>query len=235
MLILLSCAKTMQCASKCKVPFSTQPIFKKQAEEIAAQMAEYSNGELQKILKVNSKIAEENRIRYKYFNREDYHPLEALLSYSGLVFKKLNPDDFTEQDFAYAQNHLRITSFAYGLLRPLDKIHQYRLEGNVVLPQYGGISMFEFWRSRLTDILIEDVKLSGGILCNLASTEMRNLFDWKRVEQQVQVISPEFKTWKDGIPTTIVVYTKMARGEMARHIIKNKIERIEELHWDVNL
>lgn len=233
MLILLSCAKTMQCASKCKVPFSTNPLFNKEAEEIAAQMAQYTNVELQKILKVNSKIAEENRIRYKYFNRKDYHPLEALLSYSGIVFKKLYPDDFTEQDFAYAQDHLRITSFAYGLLRPLDKIHQYRLEGNVVLPEYGGISMFEFWRTRLTDILIADVKLSGGILCNLASGEMRGLFDWKRLESEVQVISPEFKTWKNGKLTTIVIYTKIARGEMARHIIKNRIEKIEDLHWDL--
>lgn len=221
----------MRSASKCKVPFSTQPLFQKEGEEIAAQMAHYSNEELQKILKVNAKIAEENRIRYKYFNREDYHQLEALLSYSGIVFKKLEPEDFTPQDFAYAQKHLRITSFVYGLLRPLDQIHPYRLEGNVVLPEYG-ISMFEFWRDKLTNLLIDEIKLSGGILCNLASGEMRDLFDWKRVEKEVQVISPEFKTWKDGKLKTIVVYTKIARGEMARYIIKNRIERIEDLHLD---
>lgn len=232
MLILLSCAKTMSSVSNIKVPFSTKPVFKKHAGNIARQMALYSNEELQRMLKVNSRIAEENRIRYKYFNREDYNQLEAILSYSGIVFKKLGLEDFTPEDFAYAQEHLRITSFSYGLLRPLDKIHQYRLEGNIVLPGLENTSMFEFWRNRLTDLFIEEIKLSGGILCNLASGEMKGLFDWKRVEKEVTVISPEFKTWKNGKLTTIVIYAKIARGEMARYIIKNRIERIEDLHLD---
>lgn len=228
MLILLSCAKTMRGATKTPVPFSTRPLFLKEARQIAGELADYSAEELQHILKVNPAIALENKERYKYFGNEKL-AIEAILGYSGIVFKKLAPEDFTSEDFEYAQKHLRITSFCYGLLRPLDKINLYRLEGDVVLPRYG-ISLFEFWRKRLTDTLIADVKAAGGILCNLASGEMRNLFDWKRVEREVKVVSPEFKTWKNGKLTTIVVYTKIARGETARYILKNRIERIEDLH-----
>ncbi len=230
MLILLSCAKTMRGASKIHVPYSTQPLFKEEAAGIARQMSRYSADELQLMLRVNAAIAAENRSRYKYFGSEEL-ALEAVLAYSGIVFKKLRPEDFTNEDFEYAQKHLRITSFCYGLLRPLDKINNYRMEGNIVLPEYG-INMFGFWRGRLTDMLIKDVKAAGGILCNLASGEMRNLFDWKRVEREVKVISPEFKTWKNGKLTTIVVYAKIARGETAGYIIKNRIEKIEDMHFD---
>lgn len=230
MLILISCAKTMRGSSKTAVPYSTQPVFKKEAREIARQMKAYSAEELQGMLKVNPAIAAENRLRYHHFNTGEL-ALEAILAYSGIVFKKLAPESFTKEDFEYAQKHLRITSFCYGLLRPLDKINPYRLEGDVVLPEYG-ITLFEFWRTRLTDLLIKDVKAAGGILCNLASGEMRHLFDWKRVEKEVQVISPEFKTWRNGKLKTIVVYTKIARGETAGYIIKNRIEKIEDLHFD---
>lgn len=232
MLILLSCAKIMNRASKMEVPFSTQPIFEKEAARIASHMCEYQTEELSRILKVNHKIAEENRLRFKYFNTPEYPTLEAILSYAGIVFKKLDLSDFTQDDFKYAQDHLRITSFCYGLLRPLDKIHPYRLEGDVTLPALGNITLFEFWRSRLTDQLIQDVKATGGILCNLASGEMKRLFDWPRLEKEVQIITPKFQSWKNGKPVSIVIYTKIARGETARYIIKNKISAIEALHLD---
>ena len=72
-------------------------------------------------------------------------------------------------------------------------------------------------------------------MVNLASNEMKDLFDWKRIEQQVRVITPEFQVWKKGKLTTVVIYTKMCRGEMARYIIKNRIEKPEELksfNWE---
>lgn len=229
MLILLSCAKTMGAASKMKVPSTTIPRFQKEASEVALQMSQFSVDELERLLRVNAKIAVENYRRYQAFHAEDTPELPALLAYTGIVFKRLNPKDFTNQDFGYAQQHLRLTSFCYGLLRPLDKIRPYRLEGDVVLPELGNQSMFSYWKSRLTDVFIEDIKNAGGILCNLASDEMKNLFDWKRVEREVRVVTPEFHVWKNGKLATIVVYTKMSRGEMTRYIIKNTIESPEEL------
>ena len=108
-----------------------------------------------------------------------------------LFSKRILPKDFTADDFRYAQEHLRITSFLYGLLRPLDGIRPYRLEGDVRLPEKGGITMFDYWKPLLTDYFIEEIKKRGGILVNLASGEMKDLFDWKRVESEVRVITPD--------------------------------------------
>lgn len=229
MLVLLSCAKTMSDRSKVKVPSGTLPRFQKEASEIALQMSQFSVEELERLLRVNAKIAVENYKRYQTFHAEGVSELPALLAYTGIVFKRLNPADFSVEDFEYAQRHLLLTSFCYGLLRPLDVIRPYRLEGDVVLPEPGNRSMFAYWRSRLTDVFVEDIKRAGGLLCNLASEEMKNLFDWKRVEREVRVVTPEFYVWKKGKPATVVIYTKMARGEMTRFILKNRIERPDEL------
>ena len=135
MLILLSCAKTMSDVSKTKTPLTTFPGFRKEAAEVALQMSQFSVEELERLLKVNPKIAVENYRRYQAFHSEGTRELPALLAYTGIVFKRVHPQDFSEEDFCYAQDHLRLTSFCYGLLRPLDMIRPYRLEGDVRLPE----------------------------------------------------------------------------------------------------
>lgn len=229
MLILLSCAKTMSSVSKTKPPFVTVPRFQSRSADVALQMAQYSVEELERLLRINAKIAVEVYKYYQAFHAEGTPELPALLAYTGIVFKRLHPADFTADDFAYAQDHLRLTSFAYGLLRPLDAIRLYRLEGDVAFPEWGGQTLFAYWRSLLTDVFIDDVKRAGGVLCNLASDEMRGLFDWKRVEREVHVVTPEFRVRKQGRPVTVVIYTKMCRGEMARFILRERIEMPEEL------
>lgn len=229
MLILLSCAKTMSDVVNVQTPLSTVPRFAKQAAEVALQMSQLSVEELERLLRVNSKIAVENYRRYQAFHSEGTPELPALLAYTGIVFKRLNPKDFSEEDFRYAQDHLRFTSFCYGLLRPLDVIRPYRLEGDVRFPEWGNQSMFDYWKPILTDLLIAEIKQSGGVLCYLASDEMRGLFDWKRVEKEVKIVTPEFHVWKNGKLSTIVVYTKMSRGEMTRYILKNRVESPERL------
>lgn len=229
MLLLLSCAKTMGNTSKIIPPFTTIPRFQQEAAAIALQMSQFSVEELERLLRVNPKIAVDNYKRYRDFHSADTRQLSALLAYTGIVFKRLNPSDFSAEDFSYAQNHLRLTSFCYGLLRPLDAIRPYRLEGDVQLLEPGHQSMFAYWRSRLTELFITEIKACGGVLCYLASDEMRGLFDWKRVEKEVRIITPEFHVWKNGKLATIVVYTKMSRGEMVRFILKNRIEHPEAL------
>ena len=151
------------------------------------------------------------------------------------MFKHLHPADYTAEDFQYAQQHLLITSFLYGLLRPLDSIQNYRLEGNVRLPEHERKTMFEYWHPLLTDYFIDAIRQQGGILVNLASGEMKDLFDWEKVCREVQVITPEFYTLKNGKPTTVVIYAKMCRGEMTRFILKNRIahpEQLKEFEWE---
>lgn len=182
------------------------------------------------MLHINSKLAIENYVRFQQFHSDEIGTLPALFAYNGIVFKRLKVADFSTDDLLYAQNHLRISSFLYGLLRPLDKIKQYRLEGDIKLPELGNKSLFEYWQSKLTDLFINDIHKQGkGILINLACKEMKALFDWNKVKKSVQVITPEFKIMKNGKPTTVVIYAKMARGEMTRYILKNRIEDPEQL------
>lgn len=229
MLVLLSPAKTMAGVSKVKAPDITIPCFVKEASELAVYLSQCPVDELETFLKVNSSLAAENYRRFREFHSPDIPLLQAILAYTGIVFKRLNPSDFTKDDFDYAQSHLRFTSFLYGLLRPLDGIKLYRLEGNVRLPELSGQTIFEYWRSKLTDVLIDDCRKAGGVLVNMASGEMKFLFDWKRLTTSVKVITPEFKITKSGKLSTVVVYTKMARGEMTRMILKNRLTDIESL------
>ena len=229
MQILLSCAKTMATHSDIQTPDTTIPAYLHEAQELALQLNELSVEEIEKLLNVNRQIASENKLRYQQFHDEATPALPALLAYTGIVFKHLNADDFTADDFRYAQEHLNITSFLYGLLRPLDIIKNYRLEGNVSLPDNNGISMFRFWHERLTEAFINKIKEDDGILVNLASDEMKKLFDWKRISKEITIITPDFRTYKNNKLKTIVIYTKMCRGEMTRYILKNRIENIEEI------
>lgn len=229
MLVLLSCAKTMSVTPKADLPLVSLPRFQKEAAQVALEMAQYPVEELEKLLRVNARIAVENYKRYQEFHAGETKELAALFAYTGIVFKRLSPRNFSAEELLYAQGHLRLTSFCYGLLRPLDVIRPYRLEGDVRLPELGGQTMFDYWKPRLTHLFIEDVKASGGVLCNLASEEMKSLFDWSLVEKQVRVITPEFRVWKNGKLTTVVVYTKMCRGEMTRFILQNQLQSPEQL------
>lgn len=229
MMTFISCAKTMTARTKIKFPETTVPLFQKEARENALYMNQFTAEELGRMLKVNAKLAAENRLRYQDFLSPDTPSLPALLAYTGMVFKRIHPADFTTEDFRFAQQHLLITSFLYGLLRPLDAIRNYRMEGNVRLPKHQHQTQFDYWKPILTDYFIEAVRRQGGVLVNLASGEMKDLFHWDKVCREVQVITPEFYTLKNGKPTTVVVYAKMCRGEMTRFILKNRIEQPEQL------
>lgn len=235
MMTFISCAKTMTDRTATSVPFSTLPPFQAQAEQTAMELLHYSSDELARLLRVNPKLAAGNYLRYQEFLSPETKALPALLSYTGMVFKHICPKDFTADDFSYAQQHLLITSFLYGLLRPLDAIKNYRLEGDVKLPERDGQTMFEWWKPLLTDWFIEAIRRQGGILVNLASGEMRHLFDWKRVETSVRVVTPEFLVDKNGRFTTVVVYAKMCRGEMTRFILKQRIahpDALKAFRWE---
>lgn len=229
MMIYISCAKTMTAHSKQKVPFTTQPFFLNEAKQNVMDISQFSSDELGRLLKINSKLAAENYFRYHNFFSDDNEGQPAILSYTGMVFKRLAVKDFSDDDFRYAQEHLFITSFLYGILRPLDVIKNYRLEGDLKLPERGNISMFDYWKPVLTDFFIAEIKKQGGVLVNLASNEMKELFDWQRVCREVRVITPDFQVYKNGKLSTVVIYAKMCRGEMTRFILKNRIENPEQI------
>lgn len=229
MQILISCAKTMGYV-ECNIPYTSQPAFADKAAETVGHLAKMNTAELQAALHTTSKIAAENVMRYRHFFDECNRTTPAIMSYNGIVFKQISADTLCPEDLEYAQNHLFITSFLYGLLRPFDEIRAYRLEGNVRLPDEDGVTRFEYWQPLLTDMLIDAVKADDGILVNLASSEMKRLFDWKRVCREVRVVTPEFKVMQQGQWRTVVVYTKMCRGQMTRFMLKQHPVTTEELN-----
>ncbi len=228
MQILIGCAKIMTGCAPSDISFATEPTFQSQANDNAMQMLNYSVEELCEMLHINRDMALENWKRFRSFHDNSIRQ-PATFCYDGMVYQRLAPETLSDSELRYANDHLMISSFLYGILRPLDMINKYRLEGNVILPNNNSKSMFDFWKPILTDWFINKIKADDGILIYLASDEMRNLFDWKRVKSEVKVITPTFKVDKNGKLKTIVIYTKMCRGAMARYIIKNRITNIDEL------
>ena len=228
MQILIGCAKIMTGCAPSDISFATEPTFQSQANDNAMQMLNYSVEELCEMLHINRDMALENWKRFRSFHDNSIRQ-PAAFCYDGMVYQRLAPETLSDSELRYANDHLMISSFLYGILRPLDIINKYRLEGNVILPNNNSKSMFDFWKPILTDWFINKIKADDSILIYLASDEMRNLFDWKRVKSEVKVITPTFKVDKNGKLKTIVIYTKMCRGAMARYIIKNRITNIDEL------
>lgn len=228
MQILIGCAKIMTGCAPSDISFATEPTFQSQANDNAMQILNYSVEELCEMLHINRDMALENWKRFRSFHDNSIRQ-PAAFCYDGMVYQRLAPETLSDSELRYANDHLMISSFLYGILRPLDIINKYRLEGNVILPNNNSKSMFDFWKPILTDWFINKIKADDGILIYLASDEMRNLFDWKRVKSEVKVITPTFKVDKNGKLKTIVIYTKMCRGAMARYIIKNRITNIDEL------
>lgn len=227
MKILIGCAKDMSQTSNARPRLVSEPMFKEQATANALQMTRYDAEEIADMLGCNTQIANDNLLRYRHFADPD-KGLQSLFAYTGIVFKYIAPESFTTYDFAYAQKHLLITSFLYGLLRPMDEIKCYRMEGNVELPD-NDKTMFDYWKPFLTDTLIDAVNSDGGTLVDIASKEMRRLFDWRKVEKKIRVIRPEFYVSRGGRLRTIVIYSKMCRGAMARYLIKERISAPSKL------
>ncbi len=222
MQLLLACAKIMRNSCERKILTCTQPTFAHEANTFAADMSVRPVDEIAQILHCNKAIAIQNKMRYlHFFDTENRMP--AILAYNGQAFKGLKADTMTDADLAFARKHLFITSFLYGLLRPLDLISPYRMEGKAILAPGQGDNMFHFWKPRLTQMLIDAVKADDGVLVHLATEEMEHLFDWQRVLDEIKVIQPQFMVQKDGKLKTVVVYAKTCRGAMARHIIIHRI------------
>ena len=215
MQILLACAKIMNETTETKTPLVSEPRFLKEAEHFALLMCQRSVEELIEMFHCSRQLAIENKLRYGRFFT-DNERLPAILAYYGQAYKYLDASTLNKGDFLFAQQHLWITSFLYGLLRPLDRIHPYRMEGKVELD---GKTMFKHWKPLLTDLLIDSVKADDGILVHLAT----------EVLKEVAVIQPQFLVMKNGKLKSITVYAKSCRGAMTRYIIKNKLVTPDDL------
>ncbi len=221
MQILLACAKIMNNDTTVSVPRVSSPRFEADANRFALELGQWSIDELAGALHCSHSLAQENHLRYGRF-LDETEKLPAILAYYGQAFKYLRASEFSDADFQYAHDHLFICSFLYGLLRPLDLIHPYRLEGKVRLQATDGQTMLTYWRSRITDVLIDAVKSDDGVLVHLATGEMEQLFEWGRVCREVTVVQPLFYADEGHRLKTVSVHAKSCRGAMAREILLNR-------------
>ena len=230
MQIILASAKIMKDKVKSLSDINLSiPRFQSEAKSFARDMAQYSAETIAEILSCSQQIAVQNRLRYLQFF-DEVPKLPAILAYHGQAYKHLRAETLNVDDLNYAQEKLWITSFLYGLLRPLDAILPYRMEGNVELPSGDGQNLYCFWKSRLTDILIDTVKSDDGILVHLATEEYQHLFDWQRVCKEVHIIQPLFYVRKGGNLKMQAVWAKTCRGAMTRFIIENRIDKPDDLN-----
>lgn len=229
MLIIISPAKIQNLKNQTSHLKHTLPVFTDEAEQLVKKLRTFSKKELADLLHVNSKIASDAADRF--YNWTPEHSLQnakqAILVYAGEVYRGLDAYSLSEQNIIYAQKHLRMLSGLYGVLRPLDLIHGYRLEMNTKLTTATAKNLYEFWNEKITGEIINAIKESGNpqILLNLASNEYFKSLNIKG--QGIRVLNFEFLENKDGIYKPITVYTKKARGLLTRFIIKNQINDIE--------
>lgn len=223
MQILLASAKIMREGCSCAGFEATRPRFEAVAAGFAADLARMALDEIADAFSCSRKIAALNLARYRVFNTDEAELTPAVFAYYGQAYKHLRADDLSDGDLAWSCAHLWISSCMYGLLRPSDVINQYRMDGSLVLPSSGGGKVSDFWKSKLTDILIDSVLADDGVLIYLDTEEYRAIFDWKRVLSCVRVIEPEFHILKDGKLTTPAVWAKTSRGAMTRYIIENRL------------
>ncbi len=228
MQIILASAKIMneQAAVPDGVAVST-PLFLQQAQSLARDMMQYPADALAGMLGCSRAIASQTRLRYLRFN-DPREALPAILAYHGQAYKHLRAEMLDADTLRHAQGHLWVMSFLYGLLRPLDDIRPYRLERAVELPCAGG-TMFDYWKPRLTQVLIDSVKADDGILIHLATEEFQRLVDWKRVKEEVRVVQPLFLVRKGDTLKVQAVWAKTCRGAMTRMILQERLSHPDEL------
>lgn len=219
--LLISPAKSMQSLPVPDLELeSTSPKFLKEASLLVEKMREFSAKELQEGMKISDKLAKLNWQRYQDWtpNPNKNHSAPAVQLFTGDVYQGLETVSWTLEDWKESQERVRILSGLYGLLRPLDRICPYRLEmGNKMQ------DLYTFWKNEL----IDELNKSTDPLVNLASNEYAKAVDQKSLKRPWIDIDFYENTLK-GM-RIIGIHAKKARGKMARYIVKNRIENIEDL------
>ncbi|MFP4023261.1 MAG: peroxide stress protein YaaA [Thiohalospira sp.] len=230
MIIIISPAKTLDYKNKVQTNKYSQPKFLKESQELVNEFKKFSHKELSQLMDINPDLAQLNYERYFQwglpFNLSNAK--QALLAFKGQVFVGLDAKSLSENDLLFAQDHLRILSGLYGVLRPLDLMQPYRLEMGTSLKNSKGENLYKFWDSKITDFLNHELShQKNQVLVNLASNEYFKAVVPKKIKGKI--ITPVFKEAKGNNFKVIAVYSKTARGLMSRFIIKNRIEDPEQL------
>ena len=231
MIAILSPAKTLDFETPLfGSPEPTQPICIEQSALLIEALKKKSPKQIGKLMGVSDKLAELNHHRFQNWETP-FTPTNSRscgLAFKGDVYQGLQAETFSTDQLLYSQDHLRILSGLHGLLRPLDLIQPYRLEMGTDLKIRQNKNLYEFWGTRLTTLLNEDLaKISSPALVNLASNEYSSALQFKEIN--CPIISPVFHDEKNGKFKMISFFAKKARGLMARYLITNEITNPDDI------
>jgi len=230
MLVLLSPAKTLDFETPPVSDLATRPDFLRQSKELIDVLKKLAPHDLSSLMGISDKLGQLNYDRYHQW-KTPFTPKnakQAALAFKGDVYTGLDAESLKPKDFEFAQEHLRILSGLYGLLRPMDLIQPYRLEMGTKLANPKGDNLYRFWGERLTRALNEQLaEQANPVVVNLASNEYFKSVQPK--DLRAPVITPVFKDWKNGQYKVISFYAKKARGMMAAYIIRKRLKQAEKL------
>jgi len=230
MLIILSPAKTLDFEEVDTLLPTSLPEFIPQSHELIQILKKYSVQEISELMSLSDKLSALNVARYETWSKKftPQNSKAAIFAFNGDVYEGLDAGTLTKKQLEFCQDHLRILSGLYGILRPLDLMQAYRLEMGTHLKNKKGSDLYSFWGKSLTESLqIELAKQKKPFLLNLASEEYFKVIAAKEISYPI--ISPIFQDEKDGKFKIISFYAKKARGLMARYAIQNKIQDPSQL------
>ncbi len=229
MLLVISPSKTQTVNGKTIGSYSS-PVFLAQAMELSGMLAQCSIEELRDLMKISPWLAELTFQQYQvmHFPFSPENSRQALLVFQGAQFNSMRVGDYLEEDFRFAQHHLRILSGLYGLLRPLDLMQPYRLEMATRLTTDHGQNLYKYWGDEITEhlrsLLADD---ENPVLVNLASDEYFKVV--RSADLGCPVLKISFKEIKNSKARVIAVYAKRARGMMVDYVISHRISNPELL------
>lgn len=233
MLMVISPAKTLDYTTPLATSRYTQPALLEKSQQLIAVARDLSPAQIASLMSISDKLALLNAQRFNDWQPEftPDNARQAILAFKGDVYTGLQAETFSEADFDFAQQHLRMLSGLYGVLRPLDLMQPYRLEMGTKLANPAGKDLYSFWGETLTQALNEALAAQAAqgddVMINLASDEYFKAVQPKKL--QGRLIKPVFLDEKNGKFKIISFYAKKARGLMCRYIIENRLQQAEQL------
>ena len=230
MLALISPAKTLDYETALPTDVHTLPRLLTHSQQLIDSSRQLSATQIADLMKVSEKIAQLNVARFKDWQPEFNfsNARQAVFAFKGDVYTGLDAYALHDSQIEYAQQHLRMLSGLYGLLRPLDLMMPYRLEMGTKLHNARGHNLYQFWDHHITDLINQDLaNAESELLLNLASDEYYKSVNVAEI--RAEIIKPVFLDQKNGKYKVISFYAKKARGLMARYMIENQLQRIEDL------
>lgn len=220
------------------------PKLYEKSNEVLAHMKEYITEEIRAIMKIKENLAQLNYARFQRIkpiscckrgkdgevNPKFTGKTPSIFAYDGIQYKSIAPESISKDGIEFLNDHLRIISGLYGVLRPFDMIDEYRLEMQTKIKVQDKSNLYAFWNGSIADSIAEDLG-GDGIVLNLASKEysktVEKYFDGKNHESNVKLITCTFKVEKAGKLKVESTASKKARGNMVRYIAENKIDDLE--------